>query len=89
MVVESDGAGAGGGTMRTLREWRTERLWSVRDLAEAAGVSTKTVVQLEHGRQRANYRTMRRVCEALGVEPRQVAEFAAAIGQRQGNRPSG
>ncbi len=68
--------------MKTLREWRTEKLWSVRDLAEKAGVSTKTVVQLEHGRQRANYRTMRRVSEALGVEPGGVAEFAAAIRQR-------
>ena len=67
---------------KPLREWRTERLWSVRDLADAAGVSTKTVVQLEYGRQRPNYTTMRRLSEALQVEPREIAEFAAALEER-------
>jgi transcriptional regulator with XRE-family HTH domain len=67
---------------KSLREWRTERLWSVRDLAHAAGVSTKTIVQLEHSRQRPNYRTIRRLCDALGVEPGQVTEFMRALEER-------
>ena len=67
---------------KSLREWRTERLWSVRDLADAARVSTKTVVQLEYGRQRPNYTTMRRLAEALKVEPREITEFAAALEER-------
>ncbi|MDP9366247.1 MAG: helix-turn-helix domain-containing protein [Chloroflexota bacterium] len=68
--------------MKPLREWRTERLWSVRDLAREAGVSTKTVVQAEYGRQRPSYGTMRRISEALGVPAAEIAEFAATLEQR-------
>jgi transcriptional regulator with XRE-family HTH domain len=73
--------------MRSLRSWRIERLWSVRDLAKRAGISTKTVIQLEHGRQRPTFRTMRRVCAALGVEPHEVSEFAAALRDRSTGGP--
>ena len=68
--------------MKPLREWRTGRLWSVRDLATAAGVTHKTVIQLEYGRQRASYGTMRRISEALGVEPSEITEFAAVLEER-------
>ncbi len=68
--------------MKTLREWRAERLLGVKALGLKAGVSNKTIVQIEHGRQVANFRTIQRLSEALGVEPRDVAEFAAAIDQR-------
>ena len=70
--------------MKPLRAWRTDRLWSVRDLAREAGVSTKTVVQLELGRQRAHYVTMRRISEALGVAAADVTEFAAALAAQRG-----
>ena len=36
-----------------LRELRGERAFSVRDLAEEAGVSTDTITALEKGRRRA------------------------------------
>ncbi len=72
--------------MKPLRDWRTERVMSVRDLAEKSGVSTKTVVQLEYGRQRANYKSMRAISEALGVEPGQVTEFAEVLEQRRDER---
>ncbi len=65
--------------MRTLREWRAERLLGVKALAAKAGVSNKTIVQIEAGQQVPTFRTIRRLCDALGVEPRDVAEFAAAI----------
>lgn len=68
--------------MKTLRAWRAERLWGVRDLAREAGVSTKTVSQLEFGRQLPTFRTIRRISEALGVAPREVAEFAEALERR-------
>lgn len=68
--------------MKQLREWRTKRLWSIRDLAAAAGVSTKTVVQLEHGRQVPTYATMRRISEALDVAPAEITEFVAALRER-------
>lgn len=64
---------------RPLREWRRERLLSLDDLAAAAGVSNKTVVQIEHGRQLPRFKTMRAICAALDVQPRDVTEFAAAL----------
>ena len=68
--------------MKPLREWRAERLMSSKTLAAAAGVSNKTVIQIEHRRQLPTFRTIRRITAALGVEPGDVAEFAAAIGER-------
>lgn len=68
--------------MKTLREWRRERLISIEDLAEKTGVSTKTIVETELGRTRPKFRTIRKLSEALNVEPREVSEFAAAIDQR-------
>ncbi len=65
--------------MRTLREWRRERLLSLADLADKAGITEKTVGEIERGRARPQLRTMRKITEVLGVEPKDVAEFAAAI----------
>jgi transcriptional regulator with XRE-family HTH domain len=70
--------------MKALREWRQERLMSTRELAAKAGVAHKTLIQLEHGRHRPHYRTMRALCGALGVAARDVAEFAAALDSEQG-----
>jgi transcriptional regulator with XRE-family HTH domain len=70
--------------VKTLRAWRAERLLSTRALAALAGVSNKTIVQLEAGRQLPVFRTMRRLSEALGVAPGEIAEFAAAIATRGG-----
>ena len=68
--------------MRTLREWRALRLLSVRALADKAGTSNKTIVQLENGKQLPTFRTMQRLSAALGVDPSEIAEFAAAIAER-------
>lgn len=67
---------------KPLREWRVERLLSIRALAEAAGVSTKTVVQLEAGRQVPTFRTMQRITAALGVDAPEIEEFTAALDER-------
>ncbi len=72
--------------MKTLREWRRERMLSTRDLAKVAGISDKTLIQVELGRQRPQWRTMRALCTALGVTPRDVAEFAAALDADQGQQ---
>jgi len=66
--------------MTTLREYRYQRLLSLDDLAEKAGVSNKTIVQIEHGRQLPKLRTIRRLSEALGVDPMEIDEFAIVIG---------
>jgi transcriptional regulator with XRE-family HTH domain len=68
--------------MRSLREWRAEQLLSVEELAARAGVSNKTIIQLEHGRQLATFRTIRRISGVLRVEPAEISEFAGAIAER-------
>ena len=66
----------------TLREWRARRLLSIDDLAAKAGVSNKTVVQIEHARQVPRVGTVRDICKALGVKPEQVTEFVEAYANR-------
>ena len=68
--------------MKPLRDWRTGRLLSVRDLARQAGTSDKTIIQIELGRQVPTFRTMRRISQVLGMAPEEITEFAAAIQKR-------
>jgi transcriptional regulator with XRE-family HTH domain len=68
--------------MKTLREWRAQRLESSKTLAVKAGVSNKTILEIENGRNVPTFRTMRRLSDALGVAAGEVAEFAAAIEER-------
>jgi transcriptional regulator with XRE-family HTH domain len=68
--------------VKTLREWRAERLESSKTLAAKAGVSNKTILEIENGRNLPTFRTMRRLSEALGVAPTEIEEFAAAIEER-------
>jgi DNA-binding Xre family transcriptional regulator len=65
--------------MPTLKEWRAQRLFTVRGLAEAAGVAPVTVHLIETGRSSPTFRVIRALCEALEVQPEEVMEFAAAI----------
>jgi transcriptional regulator with XRE-family HTH domain len=64
---------------RTLRQARLEKLLSIRDLSARSGVSIKTIVDLEHGRQTPRVSTMRKLCHALGTSPREVTEFRDAL----------
>ena len=65
---------------RTLGQLRRERLLTIKALAEAAGCSTRTVLQVEHGERTPQPGTIRRLSAALGVEPARVREFRAAMG---------
>ena len=65
--------------MRTLREWRITRLLSIRKLAEIADLSPRTIHEAEHGRRTPSLETMRKLSEALRVEPDEVEEFVAAM----------
>jgi len=65
--------------VKTLREWRRERLLSLAELAAKAGVTEKTVGEIERGRVQPHLRTIRRLAEALSVEPVEVEEFVAVI----------
>lgn len=75
--------------MRPLRALRTAKLMSVRELANVAGVTPKTVTDVEYGRRRPTYETMRRIASALDVDPLEVAEFAATISSRCTMRTDG
>ncbi len=69
-----------GEAMKNLRALRLERALSIDALAENAGVSNKTVVEIEAGRVRPKMRTVRRLSNALRVAPQQVQEFAVVLG---------
>ena len=66
--------------VRTLRQWRYHKAIGLRELAERAGVSTYTLSALEHSRSRGYPKTWRKIADALGVLPEQIAEYRAAIG---------
>lgn len=71
---------AAGDETMTLREWRDRRALGMAELAALAGVSKVTVIAIEYGRVTAiKRRTMRRLAEALAVEPDQVTEFRRAL----------
>lgn len=55
---------------------------SIRELAIRASITPKTLTDIEYGRRKPNYDTMRAVCEALGVSPHEIHEFVATIEAR-------
>ena len=65
--------------MPTLREARVKRLLSMRQLAHLAGLSPTTVYLTESGQRLPQYATMRKLAEALGVDPEEIDEFRAAM----------
>lgn len=58
---------------------RRRKLFSVRRLAEAAGVAPTTVYHLEHGRTAPSFRAIRDISAALEMDPLDIDEFAAVI----------
>jgi transcriptional regulator with XRE-family HTH domain len=58
-----------GGRLRGLRR---ERALSQRDLMRMTGIAFDTISRLETGKQRAQPRTIRRLADVLGVEPREL-----------------
>ena len=55
-----------------LRRLRREQALSQRDLSRITGVAFDTISRLEIGKQRAQPRTIRKLADALGVEPREL-----------------
>ena len=55
-----------------LKDLRRERVLSLRELEEKSGVSHNTIWRLEDGRQGAHPRTVRKLAEALGVQPSEL-----------------
>mgnify|MGYP002780273667 CR=1 FL=1 len=59
-----------------LREARHQKFLSIRELADRAEVSTRTVVGIEQGRQVPTFKTARKIAGALEMEPAEIEEFA-------------
>ena len=55
-----------------LRELRIERALSLRALGEQSGVAYDTINKLELGQRPARLSTIRKLADALGVEPREL-----------------
>jgi transcriptional regulator with XRE-family HTH domain len=57
-----------------LKELRRERVLSLRELEEKSGVSYNTIWRIEDGRHGAHPRTVRKLAEALGVDPKELIQ---------------
>jgi transcriptional regulator with XRE-family HTH domain len=62
--IEVDGA--------RLRKLRRERALSQQDVERISGISQATLSDLEQGKRGARASTLRKLAEALGVEPREL-----------------
>lgn len=52
-----------------VRQFREERFLSPSELAEKAGISRNTLYRIESGQYAAYPRTVRKLADALGVQP--------------------
>jgi len=55
-----------------LKEVRTKRLLTQEELAEKADVSAATVVNVERNNQEPRFRTIRKLAQALDVDPTEL-----------------
>jgi len=56
----------------TLRRVRRAHALSQRDISRMTGIAFDTISRLETGKQQAQPRTIRRLADVLGVEPREL-----------------
>ncbi len=57
-----------------LRELRRQKMLSLRELGERSGVAFDNINKLENERRTAQPRTVRRLAEALGVDPEELTK---------------
>ncbi|MDQ6675161.1 MAG: helix-turn-helix domain-containing protein [Chloroflexota bacterium] len=74
--------------MPKLAALRRRKLLTQRELAERAGVALSTLYAIETGRHQPQMRIIRKIAEALDVDPLEVDEFRRTVapdesGQRQ------
>lgn len=58
-----------------LRRLRKERALSQQDLERISGVAQHTISVLETAERKARPSTIRKLAEALGVEPKEIVEI--------------
>jgi transcriptional regulator with XRE-family HTH domain len=57
-----------------LKRLREERVFFQRELARLAGLTHQTVWRFENGSTNAHPRTIRKIAEVLGVEPKKLVK---------------
>jgi DNA-binding XRE family transcriptional regulator len=77
----------GGLPVKTLRQVRAERMLTTRELAARAGVSHATVHLAETGKSIPRLTVVRKLAQALEVDPLEVAELRHAIEIASQGRP--
>jgi transcriptional regulator with XRE-family HTH domain len=60
-----------------VKNARTRKAWSQQDLAERARMDVMTISRVETGRVNPRPGTLRKIAEALGVEPHTLIAGAA------------
>lgn len=65
-----------------LKELRTRKLMTVRELAEQAHISPSTISVIEKGHGRPALSTIRKLSGLFSVDPMEVEEFREAIEAR-------
>ena len=55
-----------------LRKIRTKRLLTQEELAEKAGVSAATIVNIERNNQEPHFRTIRKLAKSLDIDPTEL-----------------
>ena len=58
--------------MQRLRALRQQRVLTLRELEERSGVAYNTIWHLENGKREAQPRTIRKLAEALRVDPEEL-----------------
>ncbi len=58
--------------MPLLRDIREQKFLTQEELAQKAGLVVVTINRIEKGRQKPRFKTIRKLAEALEVEPREI-----------------
>jgi transcriptional regulator with XRE-family HTH domain len=66
--------------VQQLKRLREDRVLSQRELARMANLAYGTVWRLENGFPEARPRTIRKIAEALGVEPKELVKSGVQDG---------
>jgi transcriptional regulator with XRE-family HTH domain len=59
---------------RSLREQRVRRFMTQEQLAQAARISARQLVRIERNQVEPRFSTIRKLAEALGVEPSELVD---------------
>jgi transcriptional regulator with XRE-family HTH domain len=74
--------------MATLKELRTRKYLSKRQLALKAGVNSATISRIEKGIHRPNDVTLQKLADALGIKPEEIKfEYTFDVSEMMGNSP--